>query len=118
MKLDDVYHFFSSPPKTYLNQELAVCYVLSVLLKGTFYRVELIQQIEQSYPSYCLSETILYTALQFLEKEQVITVYFQRVEGRGRPRRVYQLVDHERQRAEELVNLFQSYMERSPSVPE
>lgn len=112
MKLEDIYTFCETPKATFLTQELAVCYVLSVLLKGNSYGTELIQQIEQDYPAYRLSDTVLYSALKFLEDEQFVTSYQQKADGRGRPRRMYQLSDNSRQRAEELVHLFKSYMSR------
>lgn len=113
MKLETIYDYYQKSHETFLNQELAVCYVLSVLLQRDSYGTELIQRIEQDYPAYRLSDTVLYAALQFLEKEQVITGYWKKVIGRGRPRRMYHLEDNERQRAEEFVHLFRSYMGRS-----
>lgn len=114
MKLKDIYTFCETPQTTFLTQELAVCYVLSVLLKGDSYGTELIQKIEQDYPAYRLSDTVLYAALKFLEDEQFVISYQQKVDGRGRPRRMYQISNNVRQRAEELVHLFRSYMGRSP----
>ncbi len=91
MHLDDVYRYFQNPPATYLNQELAVCYVLSVLLRGDSYGTELIQLLEREYPTYRLSDTVLYSALKFLEDEGLVTGYWKKVEGRGRPRRMLQI---------------------------
>jgi hypothetical protein len=42
MTFDDIYRYFQSPPPVYLNKELAVCYILSVVLQGDSYGTELI----------------------------------------------------------------------------
>ena len=47
MKFEDIYQFFQDPPPNYLNKELAVCYVLSVLIEGESYGTHLIQQHEK-----------------------------------------------------------------------
>ena len=109
MKLEDIYQFFENPPPTYLSQELAVCYVLSVLLRGESYGTELIQRLESEYPLYRLSDTVLYSALKFLEDEKAITGYWKKVEGRGRPRRMYQISPQWLAQAEDLARLWQEY---------
>lgn len=114
MKLEDIYAYYQTPQPIFLNQELAVCYVLSVLLKGDSYGTQLVQQVEQDYPNYRLSDTVLYAALRFLEDEACVTGYWQKVEGRGRPRRMYQLVEEIRPRATELAALWENYVQRSP----
>lgn len=91
MKLEEIYQFVQNPPPTFLGQELAVCYVLSVLLQRESYGTELIERLEREHPSYRLSDTILYSALNFLESEQVIACCRQKVLGRGRPRRMFRL---------------------------
>ncbi len=110
MKFEDIYDFFRNPPPNYLNKELAVCYVLSVLLRHDSYGTELIQLLETEYPTYRLSDTVLYSALKFLEAEGVITGYWKKVEGRGRPRRMYQIDSTWRDRSEELSQLWHSYI--------
>lgn len=109
MKFEDIYQFFQDPPPFYLNKELAVCYVLSVLLKGDSYGTELIQLLENDYPLYRLSDTVLYSALKFLEDEEMVTGYWKKVEGRGRPRRMYQIRPEAMQQAQELAHLWQEY---------
>jgi len=109
MKLEDIHQFFQNPPPTYLAPEQAVCYVLSVLLQGESYGTELMQRLEKVYPSYRLSDTILYCALEFLESEQAIVGYWQKVEGRGRPRRMYQVAPQWRVPALNLARLWQDY---------
>ena len=111
MKLADIYQFFQNPPPTYLSQELAVCYVLSALLQEETYGTELIQQLESDYPRYRLSDTILYSALQFLESSQAIVGYWQKVEGRGRPRRMYRLHPLWQAKATSLARLWQEYIQ-------
>jgi DNA-binding PadR family transcriptional regulator len=110
MKFEDIYQFFQDPPPNYLNKELAVCYVLSVLLQGESYGTQLIQQLEQDYPTYRLSDTVLYSALKFLEDAGAITGYWKKVEGRGRPRRMYQISQEARKQAQELASFWHNYM--------
>ncbi|MDZ4877732.1 MAG: hypothetical protein CLLPBCKN_007167 [Chroococcidiopsis cubana SAG 39.79] len=89
MKLEEIYQFFVVQPPVYLTQEQAVCYVLSVLLESESYGTGLIEKLEFEYPHYRLSDTVLYAALSFLESEQAVASRLQKVEGRGRPRRMY-----------------------------
>ncbi|NJN32267.1 MAG: helix-turn-helix transcriptional regulator [Synechococcales cyanobacterium RM1_1_8] len=110
MKFDNIYDFFHNPPPNYLNKELAVCYVLTVLLHHDSYGTELIQLLEADYPTYRLSDTVLYSALKFLEGEGVIAGYWKKVEGRGRPRRMYQIDAEWRERCEEMSQLWQDYI--------
>lgn len=110
MKLEDIYQFFEAPPPFYLNQELAVCYVLAVLTHHTSYGTELIALLETNYPSYRLSDTVLYSALKFLEQENVITSHWKKVEGRGRPRRMYEICHEAAKRSQELSSLWQEYI--------
>jgi DNA-binding PadR family transcriptional regulator len=110
MKFEDIYQFFEDPPPVYLNKELAVCYVLSVLTRHDSYGTELIHAIEQHYPSYRLSDTVLYSALKFLEHQAAIMGYWKKVEGRGRPRRMYRLRPDWQMKARELADLWQRYM--------
>ncbi|HEY9650092.1 MAG TPA: PadR family transcriptional regulator [Coleofasciculaceae cyanobacterium] len=110
MKFEDIYQFFQDPPPNYLNKELAVCYVLSVLLQGESYGTQLIQQLEQEHPTYRLSDTVLYSALKFLEDAGAITGYWKKVEGRGRPRRMYQIRMEWRSQAQELAGFWRNYM--------
>jgi DNA-binding PadR family transcriptional regulator len=110
MKFEDIYQFFEDPPPIYLNKELAVCYVLTVLLRQDSYGTELIQWLTRQYPSYRLSDTVLYGALKFLEDENAVDGYWKKVEGRGRPRRMYRLNPDWRMRAEELSEFWKNYM--------
>lgn len=111
MKLEDIYQFFDNPPPTYLCQELAVCYILSVLLnEGESYGTELIQKLENEYPTYRLSDTVLYSAIKFLEDEKAITGYWKKLEGRGRPRRMYQISSEWQEHANSLARLWQNYI--------
>ncbi|MEG4516457.1 MULTISPECIES: PadR family transcriptional regulator [unclassified Microcoleus] len=110
MKFEHIYQFFQDPPPVYLNKELAVCYILSVLLRGDSYGTELIGQLEREFPIYRLSDTVLYSALKFLEDEGVITGYWKKVEGRGRPRRMYQILAEWRHQAQDLARLWHDYI--------
>ncbi|MBE9180842.1 helix-turn-helix transcriptional regulator [Oculatella sp. LEGE 06141] len=113
---EDIYQFFQNPPPFYLNKELAVCYVLSVLLRQDSYGTELIHLLEQEYSSYRLSDTVLYSALKFLEDADAITGYWKKVEGRGRPRRMYQISPDWKSKAEELSYLWHSYADKKTLV--
>ncbi len=110
---DDIYQFFQNPPPFYLNKELAVCYVLDVLLRKDSYGTELIQLLEEEHPAYRLSDTVLYSALKFLEDESAITGYWKKVEGRGRPRRMYQIRENWMDKAKELSTLWTKYTEQN-----
>jgi DNA-binding PadR family transcriptional regulator len=107
---DEIYQFFKEPPPIYLNKELAVCYVLDVLLDQDSYGTELIQLLEEEHPEYRLSDTVLYSALKFLEDADAIAGYWKKVEGRGRPRRMYQVTESWRARAQELAELLEGYI--------
>lgn len=115
MKFQDIYQFFEDPPPIYLNKELAVCYVLAVLLQQDSYGTELIQKLTDTYVDYRLSDTVLYSALKFLEDQQAIDGYWKKVEGRGRPRRMYRLNPDWRMQAEELAELWRNYMQERVS---
>lgn len=110
MKIDDIYQFFQDPPPIYLNKELTVCYVLFILLQGDSYGTELIQKLEVDYPAYRLSDTVLYSALKFLEDEQAIAGYWKKVEGRGRPRRMYLVRPEWKNQAKDLAGLWSDYI--------
>lgn len=112
MKFEDIYQFFDNPPPTYLNKELAVCYILHILSENESYGTELIEQLEKEYPQYRLSDTVLYSALKFLEKAGTISGYWKKVEGRGRPRRMYQIASESQTRAKELANFWRAYIAR------
>ncbi|MEO1523499.1 MAG: PadR family transcriptional regulator [Cyanobacteria bacterium J06633_2] len=114
---EDIYRFFQSPPPFYLNKELAVCYVLDVLLHKDSYGTELIQYLEEAYPSYRLSDTVLYSALKFLEDAAAISGYWKKVEGRGRPRRMYQIRDEWSEKAREFSSLWSNYVAQKSVQP-
>jgi DNA-binding PadR family transcriptional regulator len=116
MTLKEIYQFFQSQPAVYLNQELATCFVLHTLLKQDSYGTELIQIVEDQYPPYRLSDTVLYGALRFLLREGVITSYSRKVEGRGRPRLMYHLSQDMESQASELAQLWQDYVARNSLV--
>lgn len=114
MKLKDIYRYFKEPPPIYLSKEVAVCYILSVLLeRGDSYGTALIQFVEEEHPLYRLSDTVLYSALKFLEQEKVIDGYWQKVKGRGRPRKMYQLCVEKLTQANNLARLWHRYLEES-----
>jgi len=110
MTFEDIYQFFNNPPPTYLNRELAVCYVLDFLLQKESYGTELIEQLPEQFPQYRLSDTVLYGALNFLEQSGMIQGYWQKLKGRGRPRKMYSIVRGYQDKAEELAKLWRNYL--------
>ncbi|MBW4419277.1 MAG: PadR family transcriptional regulator [Myxacorys californica WJT36-NPBG1] len=116
MRIQDIYQFFQAPQPIFLNQELAVCYILRVLCEQHSYGTELIQQLETQHPKYRLSDTVLCAALKFLEREEMVTSYWKKVEGRGRPRRMYQIQSEKRDKAHSLAQLWHQYAEHSENV--
>ncbi len=110
MKFEDIYQFFDNPPPHYLNKELAVCYILAVLLQGESYGTELVENLERRYLTYRISDTVLYGALKFLENSGVIESCWKKVPGRGRPRRMYRIKVGWHSRSEELASLWHDYI--------
>ena len=116
MNFEDIYCFFRKPPPLYLNQELAVCYILDVLLQDDSYGTELIARLEHESSIYRLSDTVLYSAVKFLEASGTIVGYWKKVEGRGRPRRMYQISPEWRHQAGELASFWNQYS-HAPTQP-
>jgi DNA-binding PadR family transcriptional regulator len=114
MKFQDIYRFFQDPPPIFLEKEVAVCYVLATLLKkGSSYGVELMSYIEKAYPLYRLSDTLLYSALKFLEDEEILDCYWQKMETRGRPRRMYQIKKDKIELAKQIARLWYKYLNQN-----
>jgi DNA-binding PadR family transcriptional regulator len=109
MNFDDIYCFFRNPPPLYLNQELAVCYILDNLLQGDSYGTELIARLERESSTYRLSDTVLYSAIKFLEGSGTIAGYWKKVEGRGRPRRMYRIEPDWLAKAKEFAYFWSQY---------
>jgi DNA-binding PadR family transcriptional regulator len=103
LSISGIHEHFQSPQLTYLSQEQAVCYALHTLLTKDVYGTGLINALEKNFPQYRLSDTILCSALQFLENEGIAVAYWKKVEGRGRPRRMYNLVASRQKEAQALA---------------
>jgi DNA-binding PadR family transcriptional regulator len=117
MKFKDIYHFFQEPPPIYLSKEVAVCYVLSVLLEqGDSYVTALIHLVESEYPMYRLSDSVLLSVLKFLEDESVIEGYWQKVEGRHKPRRYYHIQAEKIDFARQLSSLWTGYVQEQTQI--
>jgi DNA-binding PadR family transcriptional regulator len=116
MKFDDIYGFFRNPPPLHLNQELAVCYILDILLQGDSYGTELIGRLERESAMYRLSDTVLYSAIKFLETSGAIVGYWKKVEGRGRPRRMYRIQPEWESQCRELAYFWHQYANVQPSL--
>jgi DNA-binding PadR family transcriptional regulator len=52
---------------------------------------------------------VLYAALNFLEEQEFITSFWQKLQGRGRPRRMLRLNPDVRDRAYDLAQLWVSF---------
>ncbi len=115
MNFEDIYCFFRNPPPLYLNQELAVCYILDILLQDDSYGTELIARLEHESSIYRLSDTVLYSAVKFLEASGTIVGYWKKVAGRGRPRRMYQISPEWRNKATELASFWTQYSQSTPT---
>ncbi len=118
MNFDDIYCFFRNPPPLYLNQELAVCYILDILLEDDSYGTELIARLERESSTYRLSDTVLYSAVKFLEASGTIIGYWKKVEGRGRPRRMYRIEPEWTNKARELASFWERYADSRSSSDE
>jgi DNA-binding PadR family transcriptional regulator len=116
MNFEDIYCFFRNPPPLYLNQELAVCYILDILLQDDSYGTELIARLEHESSTYRLSDTVLYSAIKFLEANGTIVGYWKKVEGRGRPRRMYQIDPEWKAKAKELAHFWERYSSGHPAA--
>lgn len=109
LTFEDIYRFFQTPQPIFLNQELTVCYLMSILIDSESYGTELVQKLRQNYLNYRLSDTILQSSLRFLEKQGIVTSYWKKPEKRGRPRRMYQLCPEARSRAAEFAKFWRDY---------
>lgn len=116
MKLEDIYQFFNDPPPIYLNRELAVCYVLDILLQKESYGTELVEQLTENHPQYRLSDTVLYKALKFLEESGVIKGYWRKLKKRGRPRKMYKILPEQQSLAEELADFWRNYIAQQSQI--
>jgi DNA-binding PadR family transcriptional regulator len=55
---------------------------------------------------------VLYSAIKFLEDQKAISGYWKKLEGRGRPRRMYQVSPEWLSLAQDLARLWQEYIQR------
>lgn len=97
MNVQDIYQYFKNPPPIYITKEVAVCYILSVLIEeGDSYGTALLKHIRANHPPYRISDTVLYAALNFLIDEQMLSGYWQNESGRGRPDACTKLLTEEK----------------------
>ncbi len=111
MNFDQIYQFFESPPPRWLSVEMAVVYVASVLLDGDSYGVQIQQEIGVRHPGYCLSDTVLYAAFEFFEREKAVETYWLSSPTRGRPRKFYRITSSWRDKAEKLAELWLNFLD-------
>ncbi|NJR32116.1 MAG: PadR family transcriptional regulator [Chamaesiphon sp. CSU_1_12] len=115
MNFEDIYCFFRNPPPLYLNQELAVCYILDILLQGDSYGTELIARLEHESSTYRLSDTVLYSAIKFLEANGTnCPATGKKLKVAGRPRRMYQIDAEWVGKAKELAYFWERYSGAHP----
>lgn len=106
LTIDKIHEYFSSPQPTFLNCEQAVCYILDTLINKDSYGTELINSLGAT-ANYRISDTVLYDALTFLTEAGFIESYQQKVDGRGRPRRMFRLLESQRSEAERLAKYWE-----------
>ncbi|MGR3278952.1 PadR family transcriptional regulator [Acaryochloris marina NIES-2412] len=111
MNFQDIYQYFQSPPPIYLGKEVAVCYILSILVdSGDSYGTALVQHIRAEHPPYRLSDTTLYSAIEFLTDEGMIQSYWNNSSGRGRPRRMLSVRSEKLDDAKHLAQLWHQHL--------
>jgi len=119
MNVQDIYHYFKNPPPVYITKEVAVCYILTVLLdEGDSYGTALLKHIRAHHAPYRISDTVLYAALNFLIDEEMLSGYWQNESGRGRPRRMYQVAEGRQEDARKLSQLWLKFMGKDPALTE
>lgn len=112
MNLQDIYHYFQSPPPVYLGKEVAVCYILAILIdNGESYGTGLIQHIKAEHTPYRISDTVLYSALEFLTDEGMIQSFWQSAPTRGRPKRMFSVRPEKLDDAKRLAQLWHQHLE-------
>lgn len=103
--LEKIYEYYSNPQLTFLCCEQAICYVLSSTLQKDSYGTELIAALNST--KYRLSDTVLHEALSFLLEEGTIQFYWQKVDGRGRPRKMFTIATSQQDRARDLAKYWE-----------
>lgn len=111
MRLQDIYQYFLSPPPVYLGKEVAVCYILSILIHiDESYATALMQHIRAEHPPYRISDAVLYSALEFLTDEGIIQSYGSNSHGRGRPRQMFSVRSEKLDDAKRLAQLWHQHL--------
>ncbi|MGR3275139.1 helix-turn-helix transcriptional regulator [Acaryochloris sp. 'Moss Beach'] len=119
MNVQDIHQYFKNPPPVYITKEVAVCYILTVLLEeGDSYGTALLKHIRANHPPYRISDTVLYAALNFLIDEEMLSGYWQNESGRGRPRRMYQVAEGREKDAQNLSQLWLKFLGKDPALTE
>lgn len=94
MSLTPVINRLRQPRWYYLSQDEAIAYICAQLQKKDVYGTGLIKDLLGQSPTLRISDTILYGALQQLAAEGVVETYYSPVDGRGRPRTMYKVIDN------------------------
>lgn len=119
MSIQDIDRYFQSCPPLHLPKEIAACYLLDALRYQDSYGLELKERLIQHYPSYRLSDTVLYDAVSILERAGAIDSYRQKAVGKkGRPRRMYSIVPSRRGEIEALARLWRQHYQFLEPVPQ
>ncbi len=107
MQLQDIHDYYSAPKRLYLVPEQAACYALSELLHGPTYFSELLAIIEGESQKWRVSDTVMLSAIKFLEDEKLIEHHWEKGEGRGRPRKMLKLTGKGRSVAKGLAQYWE-----------
>jgi DNA-binding PadR family transcriptional regulator len=110
MQLEDIYTFFAARSSIVLNPEVTVCYILHTLLQKDSCGTDLIQQLEQQYPRLNVSHPVLYVALKFLEREELIVRCVEPLDGQNQSRQMFRLVSEARPKAQALAQLWEQFV--------
>ncbi|ABW32260.1 circadian period extender [Acaryochloris marina] len=111
MKFQDIFEYFKNPPPTKLCQEVAACFILSVLIDlGDSDFTAISQYLKSKHPAYRVSDHILYIARNFLVDEALILSYWQKQPGQGRPNQMYKISVEKQGEALQLAQLWHRYL--------
>ena len=108
----EIYEYFQTPQERYMKQEEAIAFICWFVRQHDSYGTELISYVKMKLSGWNLSDTILYAALSFLEKNGMIARYSKGVDGRGRPRNMIKIPDDlpeaKRKHVDKLAGIWQS----------
>ena len=89
MTIEEAVGRLKQPKDHQLNLAEAMAFAVVQVQEGPVYFSGLMAAAKPGFP---LSDTIAHAALKSLEDDGAVEGYWEKVEGRGRPRRMYKLV--------------------------